>query len=102
MFPFVQGWDLYFADILPCYDVVNLTSQVLESLNHEQGPFLPFLGFSVSTHLPHEICFWDLLGKVLRIIHANFHEVSLRFYPVSIEFSVSRRAVFLSVNNGRF
>ena len=107
MFPFVQGWDLSFADILPCYGVVNLTSQVLESLNHEQGPFFPFFGFSESTHLPHEICnsrasldlleliFWDLLGKVLRIIHANFHEVSLRFDPVSIDFLMECRAVFL-------
>ena len=53
---------------------------------------------SESTHLPHEICnsrasldfleliFWDLLGKVLRIVHANFHEVSLRYDPVSIVF----------------
>ena len=69
MFSFVQGWDLSFADFLPCYDVVN--------------PFIE----------PHEICnsrasldlleliFWDLLGKVLRIVHANFREVSLRFGP---------------------
>ena len=54
--------------------------------------------FRLSTHLPHEICnshasldlleliFWDLLGKVLRIVHANFREVSLRFDPVSIVF----------------
>ena len=98
MFRFVQGWDLSFAGILPCYDVVNLTSQVLESLNHEQGPFFPFFGFWESTHLPHEICnsrasldlleliFWGLLGKVLRIVHANFCEVSLRFDPVSVVF----------------
>ena len=91
-----------------------LTSLVLESSNHEQGPFLTILGFSGSTHLPHEICnsratldlfkwiFWDLLGEVLRIIHTNFLEVSLRFEPVSIEFSVSRRAVFLSVSTGCF
>ena len=64
-------------------------------------------GFSVSTHLPHEICnsratldflkwiFWGFLGKVLRIVHANFREVSLRFDPVSIDFSMGRRAVFL-------
>ena len=107
VFRFVQGWDLSFAGILPCYDVVNLTSQVLESLNHEQGPFFPFLGFSESTHLPHEICnshvsldlleliFWDLLGKVFRIVHTNFHEVSLRFDPVLIDFSMECRAVFL-------
>ena len=107
VFPFVQGWDLYFANILPCYDVVNLTSQVLESLNHEQWAFFPFFGFSESTHLPHEICnsrvsldvseliFWDLLGKVLRIVHANFCEVSLRFNPVLIDFSMECRAVFL-------
>ena len=104
MFSFVQGWDLYFADILPCYHVVNLTSQVLESLNHEQGLSFPFLSFSESTHLPHEICnsrasldlleliFWDLLWRVLRIVHANFCEVSLRFDPVSIVF---RRGVGL-------
>ena len=91
-----------------------LTSLVLESSNHEQGPFLTILGFSGSTHHPHEICnsratldlfkwiFWDLLGEVLRIIHTNFLEVSLRFEPVSIEFSVSRRAVFLSVSTGCF
>ena len=60
--------------------------------------------FRLSTHLPHEICnsrasldlleliFWDLLGKVLRIVHANFYEVSLRFDPVSIVF---RRGVGL-------
>ena len=105
MFLFVQGWDVYFADILPCYDVVNLTSQVLESLNHEHGLFFPFLG-SESTHLPHEICnsrvsldlleliFWDLLGKILRIILANVREVLLRFDPVSIDFSKECWAVF--------
>ena len=77
---------------------MHLTSQVLESSNHEQGPFFPFLGFSESTHLPHDICnsrasldlleliFWGLLGKVLRIVHANFCEVSLRFDSVLIVF----------------
>ena len=81
---------------------------MLESSNHEQGPFLSDFEFSVSTHLPHEICnsrasldlleliFWHLLGKVLRIVHANFREVSLRFDPVSIDFSKGCRAVFLS------
>ena len=82
----------------------NLPSHVLESLNHEQEPFLVFLGFSGLTHLSHEICnfratidllkwiFWVLLGKVLRIVHANFHEVLLRFDPISIVF---RRGVGL-------
>ena len=106
-FRFVQGWDLSFAGSLPCYDVVNLTSQVLESLNHEQGLFLSDFEFSVSTHLRHEICnscatldlfkwiFWGLLGKVLRIVHANCPEVSLRFEPVLIDFSIECGAVFL-------
>ena len=68
---------------------------------------MQFFSCSESTHLPHEICnsrasldlleliFWDLLGKVLRIVHANFHEVSLSFDPVSIDFSVGCRAVFV-------
>jgi len=42
-----------------------------------------------------ELIFWDLLGKVLRIVHANFREVSLRFVPVSIDFSMGCRVVFL-------
>jgi len=85
---------------------VHLTSQVLESSNHEQGPFLTFLGFSGSTYLPHEICnsratldlfkwiFWGLLGKVLRIIHASFRQVSLRFDLVLVQFLECLRAVF--------
>ena len=36
-----------------------------------------------------------MLGKVLRIIHAKFCEVSLRFDPVLINFSLRCRAVFL-------
>ena len=36
-----------------------------------------------------------MLGKVLRIIHAKFREVSLRFDPVLINFSLRCRAVFL-------
>ena len=85
---------------------MHLTSQVLESSNHEQGPFLTFLGFSGSTHQPHEIwnsratldlfkwIFWGLLGKVLRIIHTNFREVSLRIEPVLVRFLECLRAVF--------